>query len=848
MTTQRTIYAAAVILLFVLFASRMRYQEKAPYRPAGLFHPVQASLPAGRAPEISPGNSPGFFENKGQAGSPQRVRYTLEANGVTCYFTPERIVYAFSGTGHPGRQVVAAAFSGQDQDPDQKPAPFVTMSWQGANPAVRITAEDTAREVRNYYTTGDPEGITGVRGYRKIVYQELYPHIDLVLYTAGQGLKYDFVVRPGGNVRDIELAYDGIKSLSLDPSGELVAEAPQGRLREGKPYTYQTVNGAKTEISSRFRVAGRTVRFEVGAYDRQSPLVIDPTLLWATYYGGDNGESGNAVCGDSFGNVYLAGTTTSQKMASFNGYDVGLTGMSDAYLVKFDAAGNRLWATYYGGNKGEMGKAVCTDPAGNVYLAGYTESSTHIAHKGHDNTYNQSAPDGNRFDRDAFLVKFNKDGQRVWGTYYGGENYNGPGFPARGEEATGVCSDASGNIFLTGFSTSTTGIAHAGHDMTYSGSADAFLVKFTNGGTRSWATYFGTTGEDVANAVATDASNNVYIAGRTTSLGLGHLGHDVTYGGDTDAFLAKFSNTGTFYYATYYGGAGYDEALAVATYGNDAYLAGVTTSPTSIHHGAHDASYNGAQDAFLVKFNFLGNRQWGTYYGGAGKEFHTAMTVSKNGDVYLAGTTDSNAGIATAAGYAPTPNGNWDGYLARFTTTGVRVWGSYYGGPGGDYLGVVATDAKARVYVAGRTQSSMGIAKNGFQNALNKAGVGSIDAFLAKFEPYQATGIPTGSGDVTGGVAAAAGRLPAASGGDAPALQLHAYPNPASTSLRVSLRHAAEGPLRLEAYSPAGQRVYAGPVNGSSEATIDVSKWQKGVYVLKARTSCGSTTTKIIVQ
>ncbi len=101
MTTRKTLYTAAIIL-FVLFASRMRYQEKTRDRRVGPNHPVPAALTAGRAtaPETRPGNGPAFFENKGQAGSPQRVSYTLEANGVTCYFTPDRIVYAFPGTGN----------------------------------------------------------------------------------------------------------------------------------------------------------------------------------------------------------------------------------------------------------------------------------------------------------------------------------------------------------------------------------------------------------------------------------------------------------------------------------------------------------------------------------------------------------------------------------------------------------------------------------------------------------------------------------------------------------------------------------------------------------------------------
>ncbi len=155
----------------------------------------------------------------------------------------------------------------------------------------------------------------------------------------------------------------------------------------------------------------------------------------------------------------------------------GGAGSIDAFLVKFNANGVRQWATFYGGVGNERGYSTATDGTGNVYLTGYTVSTTDIATPGsHDTSFGGMV--------DAFLVKFNASGVRQWGTYYGGT----------GDE-TGYCAvvDCSGNVYLAGETTSTTNIATTGsHDNSFGGGTyDAFLVKFNINGVRQWATYYG---------------------------------------------------------------------------------------------------------------------------------------------------------------------------------------------------------------------------------------------------------------------------------------------------------------------------------------------------------------------
>jgi hypothetical protein len=210
----------------------------------------------------------------------------------------------------------------------------------------------------------------------------------------------------------------------------------------------------------------------------------------------------NSCVVDASGNVYLAGSTNGSTNAIAAGGHQNTYG--GAFLVKFNATGIRLWATYYGGSGNDGAHSCAVDGSGNVYLAGSTVMATSIAAGGHQNTFG-----GNAFiDSDAFLVKFNSVGVRQWATYYGGSAFD-TGFSC--------VTDGTGNVYLAGFTESTTAIAFGGYQNTYGGYTDAFLVKFNNIGIRQWGTYYGGSAYSLGYSCAVDSSGNVYLAGYTSS-------------------------------------------------------------------------------------------------------------------------------------------------------------------------------------------------------------------------------------------------------------------------------------------------------------------------------------------
>ena len=530
---------------------------------------------------------------------------------------------------------------------------------------------------------------------------------------------------------------------------------------------------------------------------------------WGTYYTGTgqvwpNGEEkGNSCITDAAGNVYMVGFTSSNSDIATAGahqtvYAGGPivfgTGGYDAFLVKFNSSGVRQWATYYGGSQDDMGISCAVDASGNVYMIGSTSSTSGIATAGaHETTIN-----------DGFLVKFDSNGVRQWGTYFEGN----------GNACT---TDASGNIYIVGLTNSTSGIATAGaHQTVMSGSGDAFLVKFNSSGVKQWGTYFGgassgASGMEKGLSCATDALGNVYMTGHTPSTsGIATAGaHQTIYGGSsTDAFLVKFNSSGVIQWGTYYGGEGVDIGYSCATDASgNVYMAGDAQQqnlPASgiSTIGAHQSAYGGGySDGFLVKFDSNGLRQWGTYYGGSLLDVSFSCATDASGNVYMSGETQSPNGIATSGAHQTTVDG---AFLVSFNSSGVRQSGTYYGG----IKNVCTTDASGNVYMTGYTQSNSGIATAGAHQTAN-GNNGYNDAFLVKFN-----GISVGINETIND------KL------------FSIYPNPAQSIVNVKADAKLIGTV-YTIYDNTGKVVLSGTINAEN-TNVELGNLSVGIYLFSA--------------
>ncbi|MCX6251863.1 MAG: SBBP repeat-containing protein, partial [Bacteroidetes bacterium] len=607
----------------------------------------------------------------------------------------------------------------------------IDIHLEGINPDCAIIPSDPLPDYFNYFTSSaPPEGIKNVGQFTKITYKEVYPGIDLEFFINKEhGYKYNFVIHPEGNIRDIRLKITGPENIMLNHD-TLKFSTRFGDVEELIPETFYMINYSRVDIKARFeKINNEVYGFSIdNRIPKNSLLVIDPTAirLWGTYYGGTDWDWEGRCSVDKTGNVFLAGITQSlNNIATSGSYQDTLAGGWDGFLVKFNAAGQRQWGTYFGGTGNEdilAGSVIC-DKSGNIYVSGSTNSTSGIASTGaHQTVYGGGI-------NDCFIEKFNQAGNRLWGTYYGGTATDIGG---------AVSTDKNGNVFLSGETASDTGISTPGsyQPNRYNTSADAFISKFDSNGVRQWGTYFGGEMLDQGNASATDNSGNVYLSGITSSYNnIASPGaFQITYGGGfDDAFLAKFTPEGQRVWSTYYGGSLDDRSFDCVSDGvQNISLVGQTNSPNGIASlGCFQPVFGGGySDAFIVKFDSLGQRLWGTYYGGSDEDEAYGCSIGWNNELFMAGITKSTNNISSTDSYQQVLGGSYDGFLVKFDASGQRQWGTYYGGSYLDRFNKCNYAIDDTIYMAGYTQSSNNIASPGsFQEVFG----GMEDCMLIKF-------------------------------------------------------------------------------------------------------------------
>ena len=656
----------------------------------------------------------GFEENIGQvSGSDaQRVKFRLDDGALTVFLLDNAMAYQFTKLGEaaepmtlPGERPMPRAYATHRMD----------MQLIGAQAHPRISTHEPLAHY-NRYALAD---MRVAHSYRKVVYHDIYPGIDWVFHINEAGVKHEFVVHPGGDPSAIVFEARWADALGMDHDGNLLLSSRLGTVTEEHPVSFQ----GDRRIATRFVVEGHTVSYALDAYDRTQALVIDPQLIWGSYYGGEGSDGISSVTTDSQGNVYFCGSTQSFSGIAEGGFlntNPLSGGFFSAFLVKFTPDGDRIWGTFYGGGGFTSASACAVDPEDNVYMAGSTSDLNWIAANGFQNSLNA------QFVFDAYLVKFDPSGQRLWGTYFGGNGDDG--FDC-------LTIDANDNIYAAGGTASSNLPVLNAFQSTPNpnigfSAADAFYAKFDVSCNVLACSYLGGPGQNRIFGIAHNAGGDLFVCGRTTSSSFPVLNAHQSTSGNAgnpflfDAFLTKINANGSLGWSTYYGGDDSDVAWDCATdnLGN-VYLAGNTGSQNNIASGGFQNSMGLGSASFLVKFNAAGVRQWGTYYGFSGNDFSSNQNIGfgcatdQQHNVYLVGRTGAESNVAFQ-GFQNSPSVATDGFIVKFNTTGQRLWGSYYGGDGADGLRGCHVNPSDQLYVVGLTNSSNNIFFQGFQSSV----------------------------------------------------------------------------------------------------------------------------------
>ena len=346
------------------------------------------------------------------------------------------------------------------------------------------------------------------------------------------------------------------------------------------------------------------------------------TKQWTRQLGSSSRDSANGVATDSSGNVYVTGMTNGGLDGCKN------AGIEDLFVVKYNSSGTKQWTNQLGSSSRDSANDVATDSSGNIYVTG--------------TTYWELDGNTSAGKADLFVVKYDSSGTWQWTKQNGTDRY---------DEARGVATDSSGNVYVTGYT-------EGGLDGNTSvGKADLFVVKYNSSGTKQWTKQLGTWDSDFANGVATDSSGNVYVTGYTQ----GGLDGN-THAGDCDLFVVKYNSSGTKQWTKQLGTSSYDYANGVATDSSgNIYVVGDTGG------GLDNNTSAGNADLFVVKYNSSGTKQWTKQLGTEKTDEARGVSTDSSGNVYVTGYTDGGLDGNNSAGRS-------DLFVVKYNSSGTKQW------------------------------------------------------------------------------------------------------------------------------------------------------------------------------
>ncbi len=330
---------------------------------------------------------------------------------------------------------------------------------------------------------------------------------------------------------------------------------------------------------------------------------------WGAQFGSKNADSVRSVVTDSSGNIYITGETTGFLADSY--------GFTDFYIAKYNSSGVKQWIKQFGTEGNDYATGIKIDKNGQIVVVGYS---------------NGSLATTKTTSNDVFVAKYNSNGEVIWLKQFGSISDST-------DMGLAVATDSLGNILITG---KTDGPLNGANN----GENDIWLAKYDTNGNRIWIQQFGSSANDLANAIAVDSKDNIFLTGNTNGVLNG------SNSGDSDVWLSKYDTTGNPVWIKQFGTISTDIAngINVDSLGN-IYISGSTK-------GALSGTNYGMTDLFVSKYDSFGNRVWLKQLGGSGDDVSQAVTTDTFKNIYVSGFTNGSIENASSSG-------NFDMFLKR---------------------------------------------------------------------------------------------------------------------------------------------------------------------------------------
>jgi gliding motility-associated-like protein len=448
------------------------------------------------------------------------------------------------------------------------------VTFLGANINPERIPDKALPTYNNYFIGNDKSKWSGdCKIYTAVTYKNIYPNIDVRYYSTQNKLKYDFIIHPGGNPAAIALRYDGGVKLSVKNKA-LIIGTTVGEVTELEPYSYQTNVNVKSDVVTKYTIKDNVVSFSINKYDPAYTLIIDPQLIFSSFTGSTADNWGYTATPGADGSFFAGGVAFSSGypaspgafQTTFQGTTPGSYFTSyDISIFKFSANGTqRIYATYLGGSDAEQPHSMIADAAGNLIIAGRSNSPNY--------PLLTSIPDtGSGYD--IVITKLNAAGTALLGSVkIGGSADDGVNIADKsvvfgdtsirrnyGDDARSeVILDASNNVILASCTRSNNfPIVNAVQPVFGGGLQDGVILRLTpNLSSILFSTYYGGILNDACFVAAINPiTNNLYVGGATESNNLpgnrtGSINPNLV--GNIDGFVTELQPNGSSIIKTTY--------------------------------------------------------------------------------------------------------------------------------------------------------------------------------------------------------------------------------------------------------------------------------------------------------
>ncbi len=549
------------------------------------------------------------------------------------------------------------------------------------------------------------------------------------------------------------------------------------------------VGGDKTE-ASRDGLAPDYARGDYWLVKIKDETPVPAT--WNKRFGGTGNDAFSVVIKTADGGYLSGGYTNSGA----NGDKTQSSrGLNDFWIVKSNAAGNKVWDKRFGGSQDDYLNTVIQTADGGYLLGGSSLSGV-----GGDKTQ------AGRGSRDFWVVKISGTGVKQWDKRFGGSG---------SDELKKALQLSTGEYVLAGISNSP-----AGGDKSQGsqGGQDYWLLKISGGGTKIWdKRYGGSLNENLEGLSFTQ--NGGYLLGGSSLSG---IGGDKTQSsrGSSDYWIVRVNNSGSKIWDKRFGGTGEDNLMDLGSTGTSTgnfFLAGHSTSGAN---GDRSQGSQGGKDFWMIKINGNGEELFDKRFGGNGDEGLRTILLTADGGYLLAGRSESGV----SGDKTQTSRGSSDYWMVKTSSTGVKQWDKRFGGSGYDEIRTAAQTADGGFILGGRSDS-------GASGDRTQPSQGSYDYWLVKVAPEA----------IIATLATARVTTEEESKTPAPQVNVNAYPNPFTDQVAVTFTLPETQNAQLKIYDSQGREIatlFRGEAKAKQAYQVEWKAGNKanGMYFLQLQT------------